>query len=94
MDKKEVAGLVDAGAEEILEISHKIWGFAELSLKEKQSAALYVEHLTEAEFEVTTGQAVSARLSPGNTCPETASRSSASWGNSTPCRDCPRKPVP
>ena len=57
MDKKEVAGLVDAGAEEILEISHKIWGFAELSLKEKQSAALYVEHLTEAGFEVTTGQA-------------------------------------
>ena len=48
---------VDNAADEIIAISHAIWGFAELSLKEKQSAALYIEKLKEHGFKVKTGHA-------------------------------------
>ena len=36
----------------ILEVSHKVWEYAELSLKEYKSAALYAEKLREEGFEV------------------------------------------
>ena len=55
MDKQQIYSFIDAHAEEYAAISHEIWGFAELSLKEHQSAALYVEALKKAGFEVETG---------------------------------------
>ena len=57
MDKKDIINFVDANASEITDISHQIWEFAELSLKETKSAALYVEKLKEHGFAVETGQA-------------------------------------
>ncbi|MBP5224050.1 MAG: amidohydrolase, partial [Lachnospiraceae bacterium] len=55
MDKQQIYSFIDAHAAEYAAISHEIWGFAELSLKEQQSAALYVEALKKAGFEVETG---------------------------------------
>ena len=57
MDKKEIIRFIDnEAAAEIIDVSHKIWEFAELSLKETESAALYVKKLKEHGFEVETGQ--------------------------------------
>ena len=55
--KKKIIDTIDGNADEIISISHSIWGFAELSLKEVRSAALYVEKLKEYGFEVETGHA-------------------------------------
>lgn len=57
MDKKAIIEYIDSRASEIISVSHSIWEFAELSLKEKKSAALYVEKLKSEGFEVETGQA-------------------------------------
>ena len=57
MTKKEIIEIIDNNAAEITEVSHSIWDFAELSLKETKSAALYVSKLKEHGFEVETGQA-------------------------------------
>lgn len=48
---------IDAKAGLILEISHKVWEYAELSLKEYQSAALYMDKLAEEGFAVKKGYA-------------------------------------
>ena len=45
MDKKAIIEYIDSRASEIISVSRSIWEFAELSLKEKKSAALYVEKL-------------------------------------------------
>ena len=55
MDKQQIYDYIDAHASEYASISHQIWDFAELSLKEHRSAALYVEALKKAGFEVETG---------------------------------------
>ena len=58
MDKKEIITYIDKElAPEIIGVSHSIWEFAELSLKETKSAALYIEKLKAHGFEVETGQA-------------------------------------
>ena len=58
MDKKDIIAYIDNElADEITGVSHSIWEFAELSLKETKSAALYVEKLKEHGFEVETGLA-------------------------------------
>ena len=58
MSRKAIIEYIDNNvAEEITEVSHKIWEYAELSLKETRSAALYVERLKEHGFEVETGLA-------------------------------------
>lgn len=44
---------IDAKAGLVTSISDKIWGYAELSLKEHQSAALYMEALRREGFDVT-----------------------------------------
>ena len=56
MDKKAIIEYIDSNvSDEIIEVSHKIWEYAELSLKETKSAALYIEKLKEHGFEVETG---------------------------------------
>ena len=55
--KQKIIADVDSFADEITGISHSVWEYAELSLKEVKSAALYVEHLKARGFEVETGQA-------------------------------------
>ena len=58
MDKKDIISYIDSSAaDEIIEISHKVWEYAELSLKEKKSAALYIEKLKKHGFDVETGLA-------------------------------------
>ena len=57
MNKEEIIKIIDNDSDEIVEISHSIWEFAELSLKETRSAALYIEKLKEHGFEVETGHA-------------------------------------
>ena len=57
MNKEEIIEIIDKNSDEIVEISHSIWEFAELSLKETKSAALYVEKLKAHGFEVETGHA-------------------------------------
>ena len=58
MKKDEIVKYIDSEiAEEIVGISHRIWEYAELSLKETRSAALYIEKLKEHGFEVETGYA-------------------------------------
>jgi len=52
VDKKKYIDYVTAQESLILDISHKIWDYAELSLKEYKSAALYIEKLKEAGFDV------------------------------------------
>ncbi|MBO6014675.1 MAG: amidohydrolase [Oscillospiraceae bacterium] len=44
---------INEHAEELTAISHAVWSFAELSLKEVQSAALYIDALKTAGFTVT-----------------------------------------
>ena len=59
MDKKAVIDYIDSEvAADIVSISHSVWEFAELSLKEVKSAALYVEKLKEYGFEVETGSRI------------------------------------
>lgn len=44
-NKKDAVEYVGSREETIIDISHKIWEYAELSLKEFKSAALYIENL-------------------------------------------------
>lgn len=53
--KANAIGQIENKKELILDISHKIWEYAELSLKEYKSAALYVEKLKEEGFETEEG---------------------------------------
>ena len=58
MNKEAIIKYIDTNvADEVVEISHKVWEYAELSLKEVKSAALFVEKLKEHGFAVETGQA-------------------------------------
>lgn len=58
MDKNTIIEFIDnEAADEIVEVSHSVWEFAELSLKETKSAALYIEKLKARGFEVESGQA-------------------------------------
>ena len=58
MNKEALIKYIDTNvADEVVEISHKVWEYAELSLKEVKSAALFVEKLKEHGFAVETGQA-------------------------------------
>ena len=58
MNKEAIIKYIDNNvADEVVEISHKVWEYAELSLKEVKSAALFVEKLKEHGFAVETGQA-------------------------------------
>lgn len=52
MNKKQVQDYIDENAKIFTDVSDKIWEYAELSLKEFQSCALYVKLLKEAGFEV------------------------------------------
>ncbi len=52
-EKKEALAFIDAHAGYFTDISDQVWGHAELSLKEFQSTALYVQKLKELGFEVT-----------------------------------------
>lgn len=52
MNKKQVQDYIDENAKIFTDVSDKIWDYAELSLKEFQSCALYVKLLKEAGFEV------------------------------------------
>ena len=54
MDKKELYQTVETKKTEILELSDKIWGYAELSMLEFQSTKAYVELLTAEGFQVET----------------------------------------
>ncbi len=50
--KQSAIKYIDENAELFCEVSHKIWEFAELSLKEYKSAALYKEVLASEGFEI------------------------------------------
>ncbi|HIU88557.1 MAG TPA: amidohydrolase [Candidatus Avilachnospira avistercoris] len=54
MDKKRYQDYIDERAEVFCDASDKIWGYAELSLKEHKSCALYCEILKKEGFKVTT----------------------------------------
>ena len=54
MDKKELYQTVEDKKAEILELSDKIWGYAELSMLEFQSTKAYVELLNAEGFQVET----------------------------------------
>ena len=54
MGKKEALEYIDSKAELVTEVSDKIWGYAELSLIEHQSAKIYVEELKDEGFQVET----------------------------------------
>ena len=54
--KKEAAfAVIDQKADLIVDVADQIWGFAELSLQEVQSAALYEKVLEEEGFRVEKG---------------------------------------
>ena len=53
MDKKQVIEIINSKSEALSELSDEIWGLAELSLKEKASADLYVQVLEKEGFTVT-----------------------------------------
>ena len=53
MDKQSIYRYIDENAGLWQEISHRIWDYAELSLKEYRSASLYVAKLREQGFSVT-----------------------------------------
>ena len=58
MDKKGIITYIDKElAPELTGVSHKIWEFAELSLKETRSAALYIEKLKELGLWIFTAEA-------------------------------------
>jgi len=50
--KNQAFEYIDAHAEQFTDLSHKTWEFAELSLKEFQSAALYIDLLKKEGFTV------------------------------------------
>ena len=52
MDKKKLYDLIDSRAEEFINVSDRIWEFAELSLNEYQSAKLYCDYLRAEGFTV------------------------------------------
>ncbi len=54
-NKQNAIGYIEQNQKQYTDISHRIWSFAELSLKEFQSAALYVEALKNEGFTVETG---------------------------------------
>ena len=49
---KDAIKYIEANSDKYIDISHKIWGYAELSLKEYKSAALYIEALKAEGFDV------------------------------------------
>ena len=53
--KESLIEYIDSKSDEIVSVSHSVWEFAELSLKEHKSAALYMEKLAEEGFEVESG---------------------------------------
>ena len=57
MDKKELYAYIDENKGIFEELSDKIWGFAEISLKEHESAKAYKALLEELGFKVETGLA-------------------------------------
>ena len=58
MKKNDIINYIDNDlSAELISVSHSIWEFAELSLKETKSAALYIGKLKEHGFEVETGHA-------------------------------------
>ena len=57
MDKKELYAYIDENKGIFEELSDKIWGFAEISLKEHESAKAYKDLLAELGFKVETGLA-------------------------------------
>lgn len=57
MTKDDIIKYIDSLSDEIISVSHSIWEFAELSLKENRSAALYIEELASEGFEIETGYA-------------------------------------
>ena len=54
-DKQIALNAIDARAEEIIQIANSIWDYAELSLQEVRSAALYCETLEKEGFQVRRG---------------------------------------
>ena len=50
--KKRAIELVDSQADRLIEVSHKIHGFAELGYEEYKSSALLVDKLKKDGFEV------------------------------------------
>lgn len=52
MNKKELLNIIDDKKDLFIEVSDKIWEYAELSLLEYKSAKLYIEKLKELGFEV------------------------------------------
>lgn len=53
--EKAALEFIDSNASVYTDISHKVWSYAELSLKEYKSAALYEQTLKDAGFKVETG---------------------------------------
>ena len=53
--KEKIGAYIDAHAQEYIDLAHTVWGYAELSLKEHKSAALFVELLEKEGFQVETG---------------------------------------
>ncbi len=49
---KDAIKYIEENSDKYIDISHKIWGYAELSLKEYKSAALYTEALRAEGFDV------------------------------------------
>ena len=67
MDKKDIISCIDENISDLItEVSHRIWEYAELSLKEKKSAALYVEKLKELGFEVVASYGLKLRPMEAN----------------------------
>ncbi|MDR1742005.1 MAG: amidohydrolase [Synergistaceae bacterium] len=54
-DTRQIEAIVDAEREMLVDLSHRIWKFAELPYKEKESSALLAEKLRVHGFEVTFG---------------------------------------
>lgn len=53
--KKAACDVIDTAAEMITDVSHSVWEYAELSLKENMSAALYCKVLRQLGFDVEEG---------------------------------------
>ena len=82
MDKQELYEIIEHKQAEVLDLSDKIWGYAELSMLEYKSTAAYVELMKKEGFQVTE-----------NLCgiPTAFSGSSVFWANMMPGPACPRK---
>ena len=52
INKEKAIEYIDGIKDKVLDVSHKIWDYAELSLKEFKSADLYVKVCEEMGFEV------------------------------------------